>query len=134
MDTTVIAIIIRSVLDIVGLSLIGLVIYVGVYCVRKYMLNCWVKRAVSAAEITFRSPGQSKEKKEWVLSFLVENNLTNNLSDDLVDTLIEAAVNDMNIQQGKIKKKPMPKTSGRTAVKSTKVAAKAASVKKSKTA
>jgi len=97
MDVTTI---LSVVFDGLGVGLIGAVLYIITFFIKKYNLENWVVKAVNAAEIMFDAPGSSKEKKQWVIDFLKNNGLTAGVPDAMVDALIEAAVNSLNIQQG----------------------------------
>ena len=94
--------IMRLLFEGAGVALIAAIFYFGIYYVKKYNLEKWVVRAVNAAEIMFDISG---DKKQWVLKFLRENGFTNGVSEAVVDALIEAAVNELNLQQGKISDK-----------------------------
>jgi len=88
----------RSLADGAIVALVAFVFYLGIYYVKKYNLEKWVSKAVNAAEIMFDI---SQDKKQWVLSFLKDNGFTNGLSEQVINALIEAAVTELNLQQGK---------------------------------
>jgi hypothetical protein len=102
MEATFGLLLVRTLLDCVGLILVIFVAYILVYNFKKYMLMKWVSKAVNAAERMYIAPEHTKEnsaiKKEWVMTFLKDNGLTSGVSDSVVNTLIEAEVNTLNIQ------------------------------------
>jgi len=96
-------ILVRVLLDCIGVIFIIFLGYVIVYIVKKYMLEKWVSKAVNAAEEVYKAPTHSKEyaavKKDWVLKFLKDNGLTAGVSDVVVDVLIEAEVYEITLKQ-----------------------------------
>ena len=57
-------------------------------------INAWVRVAVAAAEQIFKGDGRGDEKKEYVLNWLKEHNIT--LDESKIDALIESAVYELN--------------------------------------
>ena len=55
-------------------------------------LNAWIKIAVAAAEQIYQGAGRGEEKKQYVLDWLEDHNVT--VDEDRIDALIEAAVYD----------------------------------------
>ena len=53
-------------------------------------INTWVKIAVTAAEQIYQGNGRGSEKKEYVIKWLAEHNVT--YDDSKIDAMIEAAV------------------------------------------
>lgn len=60
----------------------------------------WVTVVVQAAEMIYKEKGKGKDKKEFVLDFLLSKGI--NISTMELDTLIEAAVKELNIAQEKM--------------------------------
>lgn len=61
-------------------------------------LNAWIKIAVAAAEQLYQGSGRGEEKKEYVLNWLEEHNLT--VDEEKIDALIEAAVYELTKDPG----------------------------------
>lgn len=60
----------------------------------------WVRVAVQAAEMIFQETGKGKDKKEYVIEFLVAKGIKIDL--DELNILIEAAVKELNLAQEKL--------------------------------
>ena len=54
----------------------------------------WVKIAVAAAEQLYKGSGRGEEKKQYVIEWLNEHNITVDM--DKIDALVEAAVYQLN--------------------------------------
>ena len=88
----------ETVMFLMDLGVRGLAIVlftVGLYLVRKYNLEKWVRTAVWAAEQIFNAPGMGKEKKKWVLEFVAKS-INYYISADELDVLIESIVAEIN--------------------------------------
>ena len=57
-------------------------------------LNYWIRVAVKAAEQLYVGTSRGVEKKNYVLNFLEEHDLT--IDEEKIDTMIEAAVYEIN--------------------------------------
>lgn len=60
-------------------------------------IQTWVRVAVAAAEQKFKGPSRGTEKKNYVLRFLYQHNLT--YDEAALDALIESSVKMLNIAQ-----------------------------------
>ena len=61
-------------------------------------LNAWIKIAVAAAEQIYQGAGRGEEKKQYVLDWLEDHNVT--VDEDRIDALIEAAVYELTKDPG----------------------------------
>lgn len=61
-------------------------------------LNVWIKIAVAAAEQIYQGAGRGEEKKQYVLDWLEDHNVT--VDEDRIDALIEAAVYELTKDPG----------------------------------
>lgn len=61
-------------------------------------LNAWIKIAVAAAEQIYQGAGRGEEKKQYVLDWLEDHNVT--VDEDKIDALIEAAVYELTKDPG----------------------------------
>lgn len=61
-------------------------------------LNAWIKIAVAAAEQIYQGAGRGEEKKQYVLAWLEDHNVT--VDEDRIDALIEAAVYELTKDPG----------------------------------
>lgn len=61
-------------------------------------LNAWIKIAVAAAEQLYQGSGRGEEKKQYVLEWLEDHNIT--VDEDRIDALIEAAVYELTKDPG----------------------------------
>lgn len=61
-------------------------------------LNAWIKIAVAAAEQIYQGAGRGEEKKQYVLDWLEDHNIT--VDEDRIDALIEAAVYELTKDPG----------------------------------
>lgn len=64
----------------------------------------WVKIAVAAAEQLYKGSGRGEEKKQYVIEWLNEHNITVDM--DKIDALVEAAVYQLN--QNKAESEVLP--------------------------
>lgn len=94
MNTCEKVILIRLLLDGIGLVLVTSTLYMIVYSFKKYVLQRWIDKAVSAADVLFdgHEDDSVKTKKEWVVDFLKDNGLTSGISDGTVDSMIDASI------------------------------------------
>ena len=63
------------------------------------MIRNWVFIGVYAAEQLFKDSGMGADKKQYVLDFLQSKGITYDAA--AIDAMIEAAVKQLNIEQGK---------------------------------
>lgn len=61
-------------------------------------LNAWIKIAVAAAEQLYQGSGRGEEKKQYVLEWLEDHNIT--VDEDRIDALVEAAVYELTKDPG----------------------------------
>lgn len=61
-------------------------------------LNAWIKIAVAAAEQIYQGAGRGEEKKQYVLDWLEDHNVT--VDEDKIGALIEAAVYELTKDPG----------------------------------
>ena len=61
-------------------------------------LNAWIKIAVAAAEQIYQGAGRGEEKKQYVLDWVEDHNVT--VDEDRIDALIEAAVYELTKDPG----------------------------------
>ena len=95
--------VIQILVETVGVALIGEVVGIVFFYLRKKNLIVWVERAVKAAEQLFPEPGSGEEKKKYVIKFIREEMKITFLTDEQLEILIEAAVRDINAELEKSK-------------------------------
>ena len=80
-------------LDVLGVLIVALVLYMLVYIWHKHVLAHWISKAAFAANHMFDTDSQLLEKKRWVLKFIYDNGFNQGLPDAVVDAMVDEAFN-----------------------------------------